>query len=112
MRPAWRLGIKSLWQRPTRTGLLVAIVALSAALITAVTCALRSADETVAAQVDITVGKADVRIRASGGSKAFDGVVFDQVRALPGVIDAGGKLQDALTLTAERPATDLGRTSN
>ena len=45
MRPQWRLAINSLWQRPSRTLLLTAVVALSAALICAPMAMARGACE-------------------------------------------------------------------
>ena len=62
MRPAWRLGINSLSGRRSRSLLLIAAVALSAALITAVSCAMASLNRGVRMRVESTIGAADLRL--------------------------------------------------
>ncbi len=66
MRPAWRLAINSLSARRNRTLLLMAAVALSAALIAAVSCAMASVSSAVHVRMDQTVGKSDLRIKPAG----------------------------------------------
>ena len=66
MRPAWRLATSSLSARRSRTGLLVAAVALSSALIAAVACAMASMHEGLRQRIESTVGSADVRIQRVG----------------------------------------------
>jgi putative ABC transport system permease protein len=82
MRPAWRLGISSLSGRRSRTALLVAAVALSAALIAAVSCAMSSMHKGLAQRVQATVGASDVKISRVGKSPLGSELVR-QVEAWP-----------------------------
>lgn len=76
MRPEWRLAISNLSERRSRTALLVATVALSAALIAAVACAMNSVQSSARRQVLATVGAADAVIRPiTKGQPLPEGVV-------------------------------------
>jgi putative ABC transport system permease protein len=103
MRSLWRLGISSVFQRRSRAWLLVAVVALSAMLISAVGVATGSIRAAVDARVEGMLGRADVRIRASGAGGAFDGALLDRVRAWPEVDVAAGRLTGPATLRFVRP---------
>jgi putative ABC transport system permease protein len=102
MRPEWRLAIKSLYARRSRTALLAAVVAFSCALVVGIAGALEAVSVAVAGHVEATVGTADVRVRSSTSQKVFDAAVLERVRAWPGVAVASGRMQAAVTLTAER----------
>lgn len=105
MPPAWRLATNSLSGRRSRTALLIAAVALSAALIVAVSCALASVNLALAQRVRATVGAADLRIRHVGGA-SFDAAAVDQAAAWPEVAAAVGRAQEAVAL--RNPRTDAG----
>lgn len=110
MRPAWRLAISSLWQRPSRTVLMVLAVMLSAMLIAGVSCALASVHKAINLRVQQTVGKGDIRIRPASGD-TLDASILAEVKAWPGVQMAVAKLQRPLAFRAVRPvwrATDAG----
>ena len=103
MRSVWRLGINSVFQRRSRAYLLVAVVALSAMLIAAVGVATGSIRAAVDARVETMLGKADVRIRASGAGGSFDEELLTRVRAWPEVKAAAGRLTGPATLRFVRP---------
>ncbi len=109
MRPAWRLAIKNLSVRRSRTALLIATVALSAALIAAVACAMASVNEGLKLRVAQTVGAADMRI-AKVGRKFFDDDVLKQVEAWPEVDYAVGRVQEALALKNPQADEEHGET--
>src|SRR6185436_2008931 len=98
MRAAWRLAIKSVYTRRSRTALLIATVALSAALIAAVSCALASLNKALEGNMSSTVGSADLRIKAPGSGKNFDAALQSVVQAWPEVDIAVGRLSEALAL--------------
>ncbi|MFN5959054.1 MAG: hypothetical protein ACK462_14075, partial [Planctomyces sp.] len=62
MSPSLTLARTNLQQRPLRTALLVASVALCAALISAIACAMASLELAVRHRIEETVGAADVRV--------------------------------------------------
>lgn len=103
MRPAWRLAISSASTRRTRSLLLVATVALSAALIAAVSCAMSSLDFAVQANVLVMVGRADVRISAASGGQYISSRLMETARKWPEVESAVGQLQTSMTLERARP---------
>lgn len=105
MRPAWRLSIRNLSERRSRTALLVATVALSAALIAAVTCAMASVHKGIQRRVEATVGAADLRI-THVGKRPFDAALLEKVDAWPGVSLAVGRGQDAIPLRNPRTGED------
>lgn len=111
MRPAWRLAINSLSGRRSRTLLLVAAVALSAALITAVSCAMASVHSGVRTRVLATVGAADLRV-ARTGSDVFDASILTRIEAWPEVALASGRLQGPITLKNPRNGRELTTLGN
>ncbi len=98
MRPAWRLATSSLSGRRRRTALLVAAVALSAALIAAVSCAMASINESVRMRLDAAVGRADLQVRPTGTGQTFDASLLGTVRSWPETKAAAGRLQDTVSI--------------
>lgn len=82
MPPAWRLAIKTLCGRPSRSLLLIAAVALSAALVAAIASAMASLTAALEQRVKATVGAADLRIRHVGNAR-LDGAVLEKAAAWP-----------------------------
>lgn len=87
---AWRLAINTLSQRRSRTALLVASVALCAALISAIACAMASLSEAVRLRIAETVGVADVRVQKLGGG-AFALDTLNTIDRWPEVATAVGR---------------------
>ena len=102
MRSAWRLAISSLWQRPSRTILMILAVMLSAMLIAGVSCALSSVHKAINVRVQQTVGRGDLRIRPASGDTLSTALV-ETVRGWPGVQSAVAKLQRPVAFRAVRP---------
>lgn len=100
MHPAWRLAISNLSGRPSRTALLTTTVALSAALIAAVSCAMNSMQSQARQQVSETVGTADVKIKPVTGGAGLSSALLTQVRAWPEAAMVIGKREEALTMDA------------
>lgn len=93
MRPAWRLAINNLSARRNRTALLVASVALCAALIVAVACAMTTLKITLQQRINETVGAADARVVRQGAvDPSIELGVLKQIDAWDGVKLAVGKL--------------------
>lgn len=104
MRPAWRLAINSLSGRRSRTALLAAAVALSGALVVTVACAMATVRTALNQHIDATIGRADLRLKPSGGGKTLDAAWLERVRAWPEVDRADGFLQVSLAMTLETEA--------
>lgn len=102
MRPALRLAITSAWRRRARTALLTAAVALSAALIAAVACALSSANTAVILRMDATFGTAEVRLEPSGRGGMMPDSTLGVVRTWPEVELAAPRLSKDLALEISR----------
>jgi|GEM_PF-193483 len=102
MRPAWRLAISNLSARRSRTALLVAVVALSAALISAVACSMVSIQQSLVQRASATIGLADARIRAIASGATIPISTLDLVRAWPEVRAADARVQASLTLRSAR----------
>lgn len=111
MRPAWRLGINSLSGRSSRSLLLIAAVALSAALITAVSCSMASLNKGVRKRVETTVGAADLRVQRIGRD-VFSADVLGQVEAWPEVTLAVGRLGGPIPLKNPRTGKDFASVGN
>ncbi len=99
MRPAWRLAINSLSGRRSRAALLSGAVALSAALVVTVACAMATVRTALNQHIEATIGRADLRLKPSGGGKTLKAAWLDRVRAWPEVEQADGFLQVSLALT-------------
>lgn len=101
MSAPWRLAINNLFQRRSRSALLVASVALCAALITAIACAMASLSEAVRERIAETVGAADVRVQRLGGG-SFEASVLDTIERWPEVAKAVGRGQESVALRNAR----------
>lgn len=102
MRPMWRLATSSLCGRGRRTALLVAAVALATALIVADACALASINHAIRAQLESTVGTADIMVRPGGKGRHIDASILEAVRAWPEVESASPRLEAALSVRVTR----------
>jgi putative ABC transport system permease protein len=111
MRPAWRLAINSLSTRRSRTLLLISAVALSAALITAVSCAMASVHAGVRERVMMTVGAADLRVQRTGRD-VFDAAILRQIEAWPEVTLVSGRLQGPIALKNPRNGKEVTSVGN
>lgn len=111
MRAAWRLGISSLSGRRSRSALLVCAVALSAALIAAVACAMASVHKSLRARVEATVGASDLRI-TKVGKDLFDAALADQAALWPESQLVVPRLRDALMLENTRGGKRAGTQGN
>ena len=90
MLPALRLATSSQGGRKVRSGLLIAAVALSAALVVAVSSAVSSVNASLGDRMKQTVGVADLAVRSSGSGKSFGTDVLDEIRSWPEVARAEG----------------------
>ena len=97
LHPSWCFARQALAGRRGRTALLVTAVALSAALVTAVSCAIATAQSNVEVRLRKLVGDADARLVQRYGEDFADDALA-AVRALPGVEHAAGRLDGSLTL--------------
>ncbi len=111
MRPAWRLAISSLSTRRNRTALLVCAVALSAALIAAVSCSMASVHKGLRARVEATVGASDLRV-VKLGKDLFDRALADTIAAWPESKLVVPRLRDALALVNPRTGKWTGTQGN
>ncbi|MDX2118542.1 MAG: FtsX-like permease family protein [Planctomycetota bacterium] len=102
MRPAWRLAISTLSARRSRTALLIAVVALSAALISAVACSMVSIQQSLVQRAGATIGVADARIRAIAAGATIAASTLEMVRTWPEVRAADARVQASLTLRSAR----------
>lgn len=103
MRPAWRLAINSLSERRSRTALLAGAVALSAALIVSVACAMATVHGAINHQLAATVGAADLRIKPAGSGATLPATLLDRVRTWSEVSQAAPRLQGTLALSIRKP---------
>ncbi|MBX3388665.1 MAG: ABC transporter permease [Phycisphaeraceae bacterium] len=103
MRAPWRLAISSLWQRRSRSILLLLVVALSAALVCAVATAMASVTESLRSRMIGVVGGSDLQISGAGSAKRLDSVLLDSVRGWIEVDEASGRLRAAAALRIVRP---------
>jgi putative ABC transport system permease protein len=101
MRPQWRLAISSLSERRSRTILLVATVALSAALIAAVACTMNSMQESAKRQAEQTVGTADAWIKPAGRGKPLDASLLELARGWGEVGRSEGTLEAPVSASVE-----------
>lgn len=103
MRPQWRLAINSLWQRPSRTLLLMLVVALSAALICAVSSAMAAFNTSLKRRVLMTVGAADLTVQPLAKGQPLAANWEGVISRWPEVERAVGRREAALNLRAVRP---------
>jgi putative ABC transport system permease protein len=98
MRAVWRLSTSALAGRRKRTLLLVAAVALSTALVSAIACAMASMNAGMATRVAGTVGTADLQVRHIAKDRLPASVV-EIIRAHPGVTLAVPRTREAVWIT-------------
>jgi putative ABC transport system permease protein len=103
MRAALRLCISNLWARPSRTALLVGVVALSAILIAAVGVAMGSVLASIKERASVLVGSADARIEGKGSTTTIDAKWLETARAWNEVKSASGTLQGTVALRFGAP---------
>jgi len=108
MRAAWRLAISNVSARPSRAALLVAAVALSAALISAVACGFASANGAIERQMERQLGTAEARLTAKGAGSTFDASWLERARAWDGVARAIPRKRSPLSVRATLPAFEEG----
>lgn len=108
MRAAWRLAISTVSARRSRTALLVGAVALSAALIAAVACAIASANGAVSVQLEGQIGKAEIRISGAGAGATFDEGVLETVRAQREVERALPRARQTVSVRFTTPVLTAG----
>ncbi|MSQ90016.1 MAG: ABC transporter permease [Phycisphaerales bacterium] len=97
IQPSWHIARLSLLGRPSRTILIGISVALASTLVVTVSCALTTAVTNIDARLRNLIGEADARVVHEHGAE-FDAAIIDQVRALPSVIAAGGRLYGSLSV--------------
>ncbi|MCA9311998.1 MAG: ABC transporter permease [Phycisphaerales bacterium] len=100
MRAVLLLSINALAGRRSRTALLALAVALSAALVAAVACALTSVNGAMAFRVTAALGRADLRI-SQVGEHRFDASILEVVERQPEVEVAAARLRGPVTLRPE-----------
>ena len=103
MRAAWRLAISNLSERRSRTVLLVAVVALSAILISAVGVAMGSIREAIGQRILTLVGDADARVQPRGTGASLDLTLLSTVKQWPEVDRASARLTGTLALRFGAP---------
>lgn len=106
MSPSLTLARTNLQQRPLRTALLVASVALCAALISAIACAMASLELAVRHRIEETVGAADVRVSRVGGG-SIPARLADDAQAWPGVRLVVPRARESLPLRLSRTGKDI-----
>ncbi|HYE63882.1 MAG TPA: ABC transporter permease [Phycisphaerales bacterium] len=102
MRPAWRLATNSLLARRNRSLLLVGAVALSAALIAVVSCAMASLTAAVESRLNETVGRSDIRVKPVGAGETMPASVLERVRGWEGVEIAVPSMQESSSWRFQR----------
>lgn len=102
MRAVSRLAISNLYERRSRTLLLIAVVALASTLVSAVGVAMGSLRNAVRMRVDAMVGAADVRIKAKNAGM-IDSSIASQAQAWDGVAHAIPRLDSSLSLRFGKP---------
>lgn len=102
MRPAWRLAIKSASGRRSRSILLTLTVALSAVLITAVSCVMSSLDFAIRQNVVAMVGVGDGHLAGASNAQTIPARYLETVRGWPEVRFATGQLQESVSLELQR----------
>lgn len=103
MRAPWRLAISSLSQRPSRSVLLLLVVALSAALVCAVATAMASVTESLRSRMVGAVGAADLKITVPGSAKPLEEELIARVRRWSEVEEVSGRLRAASAIRVVRP---------
>lgn len=105
MLPSWQLARNNLSGRPWRTVLMVGAVAISAALVVAVSSAITTVQASMEMGLTRILGAAQARVVHPFTSR-FDESVLEEVRAWPEVRDAAGRLVGSITLVRADGAID------
>ncbi len=103
MRPGLRLATSNVFGRRSRTMLLVAVVAMSAALIAAVSTGMASIEGALRKRMMSLVGSADVRVRPIASGTYFDTELATRAGAWPEVDVAIPRISAPITLRVVRP---------
>lgn len=125
MRAPWRLAINALFAgerrtthtsagaaarlrssvagRRSRTMLLILATALSAALVSAVACAIASVNQAIQTQIESSMGAAEVRLKPPGSGLRLPASIVDTVKAWPGVNRVSGRLDGSLSVWLDLP---------
>jgi hypothetical protein len=91
------------FERPSRTILLIAVVALSALLIAAVGVAMGSVRGAIDRRVEDIVGKAEVRVRPKSRGTWIDAEVQRKVESNPAVLATNARVSDTLAVRFAMP---------
>ncbi|MCA9284095.1 MAG: ABC transporter permease [Phycisphaerales bacterium] len=102
MLSSWPIARTSVAGRRGRTALLIAAVGLASSLVTAVSCAIGSLQQTVADRIERALGTTDARIIHEFNAR-FDAAIVGDVRTWPGVQLAEGRLFASITLVKPNP---------
>lgn len=98
MRAVWRLSISALAGRRKRTAFLIAAVALSTALVAAISCAMASMNAGMARRLATTVGIADLQVRHVAKDRVPP-EVLEIARAEPRVALAVPRTRESVWIT-------------
>jgi putative ABC transport system permease protein len=103
MLPAWRLATSSAFARPSRTLLMIAVVAMAALLISAVGVAMGSLSAAINKRIETTVGIFDLRLKPAGRGSEMPASWLDTVKSWPETEAATGRYFESLALRFARP---------
>ncbi len=101
MPAAWRLATSSLSAKRGRTALLVLCVAMCAALVVGIRCAIASLNAGLDQRINDTLGAAELRVEHPGKA-GFDAALVERVRLWPEVKLVAPRLVDGLALVNAR----------
>jgi putative ABC transport system permease protein len=104
MRPALRLATSNISSRRSRSVLLVAVIAMSAMLISAVGVALSSLCGAIQGRVEAVIGSADLQIKPTGRGGVLDESILEVARSWPETRSALGRLDATISLRFGRLA--------
>jgi putative ABC transport system permease protein len=97
MLPSFSLALGNLTAKRGRTTLMIGAVALAASLIVAMSCAMKSVQQSMEFGLERILGAADARIIHQFGGR-FDEAILEEVLTWPQVEHAAGRLFGSLTL--------------
>jgi putative ABC transport system permease protein len=97
MLPSWSLALNNLLAKRGRSALMIGAIAVSAALIVAMSCAIKSVQRSMEFGLERVLGATDARIIHQFGGR-FDEATLEHVRQWPGVKTVGGRLTGSITL--------------
>lgn len=97
MLPSWSLALNNLLAKRGRTMLMIGAIAMSVSLIVAMSCAIKSVQQSMELGLERILGAADARVIHQFGGR-FDEEILDRVRQWPQVTHAAGRLNGSVTL--------------